>query len=164
MNNMLTAHLIIRFIIFTFIIRLVNRPPIIKFRNPVVQIDWSKTYTSPISIIVDIWDNDNADLISITPLISLATNYTIKNMPNSPVLNATIQIDYFPIINEYPVFSFIAVDSSGAAFINTVKVQICNCKSVDADNQCVYDTVQYAMNANVNIVRCSCSPYYIGII
>jgi hypothetical protein len=60
---------------------------------------------NPIDIIVDVFDRDVGDFVSIEILVSNASFYTILNSPTSPVVSATITIKYTPKKGEFPVFT-----------------------------------------------------------
>ncbi len=54
------------------------------------------------------------------------------------------------------------MDQTGAAVMKTLKFNICDCKSKDSNSQCLLNDILRSPSADVNILKCKCSKYYIG--
>ena len=55
------------------------------------------------------------------------------------------------------------IDSKNLTETNVLPtVLICNCKSADADNKCLYQNIQSSVNPYVQLVACQCNEYYSG--
>ena len=134
-------------------------PPIIRFLNETLQIDWSQK--TPLSIIA-----------SVTGLNALAISVNFTNATNvSFIVNfsdnnttATILISYTPMSGEYPGFYISAFDSTqdlttSATFSG---ILVCDCKSLDLDNTCLFDTILSEISPGLSIVKCDCLQYYKG--
>lgn len=66
-----------------------------------INIDLKKDKT--IIIFAEIFDEDSFDSLSVTLNVTNASDYSFKNVTNSKS-NKTIEITYYPKINEYPIF------------------------------------------------------------
>jgi hypothetical protein len=58
--------------------------------------------------------------------------------------------------------SVTAVDSNDAAVVSTINIEICDCKGLDSENECIYNTTLLQITSNVKKVKCKCSSYYTG--
>jgi hypothetical protein len=82
----------------------VNENPIILLNGNKISIDYQNLI--PISIFAKIFKNTaKSDPITVSFLVSNAKNYTVLNASNNTVVESeTIEIVYYPSINEQPIF------------------------------------------------------------
>ena len=74
-----------------------------------------------------------------------------------------ITITYTPKRDEYPIFKIIAKDDTGLITEYTVQnLLVCDCKSLDQANTCLYDSILTVKNPSVSVVACNCEKYYTG--
>ena len=77
---------------------------------------------------------------------------------------ATILISYTPLSGEYPGFHISAFDSvqdlTASATLNGILV--CDCKSLDLGNACLFNSLLTVISPELSIVRCECLQYYKG--
>ena len=65
---------------------------------------------------------------------------------------------------EYPGFYISAFDSVQdlTASATLSGILVCDCKSLDLDNTCLFNSILSAISPELSIVKCECLQYYKG--
>ena len=99
----------------------------------------------------------------VTFNISNATTFTTNITYIANKTLALLIINYTPTRGEYPNFDIKAIDSKNLTTSTTISnIKICDCKSLDASNNCLYDQVLSVINPSISVVSCQCLQYYKG--
>ena len=104
----------------------------------------------------------NALTIDLT--ITNASNISKNIYFSENNTTALVKLYYTPNHGEYPSFVFNAYDAIQdlKASSSQTGILICDCKSLDTNNQCLFGSVLSYINPMLTFVSCDCLQYYKG--
>lgn len=130
--------------------------PIIIFKQNKLEIDW-KNSTSQKTLTADIYDTNNY-IVEFD-----IQNATLVNQMVTTGLNKTVSITFTIEQNKIPVIGIKTKDDTNLTSSMYFKhFQICDCRSLSDDNQCLYAIEQKTFSPTASFVGCKCDAKYDG--